>query len=128
MDTARFTVETDERLTCVDVTDRVTSALPRGTNGAVTVFAEHTTCGVLINEAEDRLLNDFEMFLDGVVADSGWDHDDLDDNADSHLRAALIGPDVTVPVHDGELELGTWQAILLVECDGPRRRTVSVST
>lgn len=50
----------------------------------------------------------------------------LDDNADSHLRAALIGPSVTVPATGGSPDLGRWQSVLLVECDGPRTRTVEV--
>jgi secondary thiamine-phosphate synthase enzyme len=127
MVTDRFAVETDDRLTCIDITDRVASALPEGADGAATVFAEHTTCGITVNEAERRLCGDVEAFLADLVPDEGWAHDEIDDNADSHLRASLIGPSVTVPVEDGRLGLGTWQSVLLVECDGPRRRTVSVT-
>ncbi|MFB6122957.1 MAG: secondary thiamine-phosphate synthase enzyme YjbQ [Haloferacaceae archaeon] len=119
-------VRTDDRLTVVDVTDRVTQALPADADGTCTVFVEHTTAGVVVNEAEDRLLADVEAFLSDLVPDSGWEHDRIDDNADSHLRAMLLGESVTVPVTDGELDLGTWQSILFVECDGPRRRTVRV--
>jgi secondary thiamine-phosphate synthase enzyme len=127
MPTETITVETDGRLTCLDITDRIAAAVPAGADGTVTVFARHTTCGITVNEAERRLLGDIESFFDALVADSGWAHDDIDDNADAHLRASLIGPDVTVPVVDGDLQLGTWQSVLLVECDGPRRRTVSVT-
>jgi secondary thiamine-phosphate synthase enzyme len=127
MPTDAFTVDTDERLTCLDVTDRVASALPSGADGTATVFARHTTCGVTVNEAEPRLLGDLEGFLSWLVADAGWAPDEIDDNADAHLRASLVGPSVTVPVADGDLDLGTWQSVLLVECDGPRRRTVTVA-
>jgi secondary thiamine-phosphate synthase enzyme len=65
-------------------------------------------------------------FLEATVDDSGWDHDRLDDNADSHLRALLVGPSETIPVTDGRLDTGTWQSVLLVECDGPRSRTVDI--
>lgn len=81
-----------------------------------------------MNEAERRLLGDFETALSELVADEGWAHDQLDGNADSHIRAMLVGPSETVPVDAGELQLGTWQSILLVECDGPRTRTVQVTT
>ncbi|MBO4247864.1 YjbQ family protein [Halomicrobium sp. IBSBa] len=121
-----FTVETDRRCQAVDVTERVESALPADANGTATIFVRHTTAGVAVNEAESRLLGDFESMLTDLVPDDGWDHDRLDGNADAHLRTLLLGPGETVPVDDGDLSLGTWQSVLLVECDGPRERTVTV--
>lgn len=121
-----FTVETDRRTQVVDVTDRVEAALPDDADGTATVFVEHTTAAVTVNEAESNLLGDLESFLESLVADSGWDHDRLDGNADAHLRAVLVGPSVTVPVDDGALALGPWQSVLIVECDGPRSRSVTV--
>ncbi|RDI70693.1 secondary thiamine-phosphate synthase enzyme YjbQ [Halopelagius longus] len=131
MGTARFDVETDARLDVSDVTDRVADAVDdaAGTDAdACTVFVRHTTAGVVCNENERRLLSDIEELLASAVPDEGWSHDELDGNADSHLRALLLGNSVTVPLADGELDLGTWQSLLLVECDGPRTRTVSVVT
>lgn len=127
MPTETITVDTDTRLTCLDITDQVASAVPDDVDGSVTVFAQHTTCGVTVNEAESRLLGDLEDFLSTLVADSGWAHDEIDDNADSHLRASVVGPSVSVPVVNGELQLGTWQSVLLVECDGPRKRSITVT-
>lgn len=127
MATETIHVETGERLTSIDITERVASSLPEGVDGTVTVFARHTTCGVTVNEAEPRLLGDLQDFLASLVPDTGWAHDELDDNADAHLRASLIGPNVSIPVTDGDLDLGTWQSVLLVECDGPRTRSVSVT-
>jgi secondary thiamine-phosphate synthase enzyme len=123
---AQFTVSTDERLSVVDVTDRVREALPADAGGAATVHVDHTTAAVTVNEAEPRLLGDFETALSELVSDEGWDHDALDGNADAHVRAMLVGPSVTVPVAGGQPDLGTWQSVLLVECDGPRTRTVRV--
>ena len=124
--TTEFAVETDRRLQVVDVTDRVERALPADATGTCTVFVRHTTCGIAVNEAESRLLGDFETFLRETVPDDGWAHDELDGNADSHLRALLLGPGETLPVRDGSLQLGRWQSVLLVECDGPRTRSVAV--
>jgi len=121
-----FTVSTDSPLSVVDVTDEVRTNLPNDADGTVTVFVRHTTAAVTVNEAELRLLGDFETALSGLVDDEGWAHDDLDGNADAHVRALLIGPSVTVPVSGGDLDLGTWQSILLVECDGPRERAIDV--
>lgn len=122
-----LTVSTDGRLSVVDITDRVRELVPDDADGVVTVFSQHTTAGISINEAEPRLLGDFESALSELVSDEGWAHDDIDDNADSHVRSLLVGASETIPVTDGTLQLGTWQAVLLVECDGPRTRTITVA-
>ncbi|MGM0371163.1 MAG: secondary thiamine-phosphate synthase enzyme YjbQ [Halobacteriota archaeon] len=126
MSAQSLTVETTNRLEVIDVTDQVQAAVPEGATGTVTVFSNHTTTGITVNEGEERLLNDFESALDSLVPDGGWEHDQIDDNADSHIRAMLVGPSETIPVADGTLQLGTWQSVLLVECDGPRTRTIKV--
>jgi secondary thiamine-phosphate synthase enzyme len=126
MGTSRILVSTEERLSVVDVTDRVQDTVPSDLQGSCTVFARHTTTGVTVNEAESRLLSDFESALSALVPDEGWEHDALDGNADAHVRAMLVGPSETVPVVDGDLDLGTWQSVLLVDCDGPRERALDV--
>jgi len=126
MTDATVDVSTDDRCQVLDVTDRVAEAVPDGATGTATVFVEHTTCAITVNEAERRLLGDFETALADLVPDEGWAHDKIDDNADSHVRAMLVGPSETVPVVEGTLQLGTWQSVLLVECDGPRTRSISV--
>jgi secondary thiamine-phosphate synthase enzyme len=122
-----LSITTDTRLTTVDVTSRVDDLVPDGTDGTCTVFVPHTTAGVVVQENESGLRQDLETMLRAVVDDGGWAHDRIDDNADAHLRAALLGPSVTVPVEDGDLALGTWQSLLFVECDGPRTRSLSVA-
>ena len=121
-----FDISTDARFSVVDVTDEVREAVPEDADGTAAVFVRHTTAAVTVNEAEPRLFGDFEDGLSDLIADEGWAHDALDGNADSHLRAMLIGPSVTVPIADGDLDVGTWQSVLLVECDGPRTRTIDV--
>lgn len=121
-----FDVRTEERLSAIDVTDSVESAIEDEPTGTVTVFVQHTTAGITVNEAEPRLLADFEAALADLVDDTGWTHDEIDDNADAHIRSMLVGPSVSIPVVDGSLQLGTWQSVLFVECDGPRTRTVQV--
>ncbi|WP_277554614.1 secondary thiamine-phosphate synthase enzyme YjbQ [Halobaculum limi] len=121
-----FIIDTDGHTAVHDVTDRVRAAVPADATGTCTVFCEHTTAGLVVNEAERRLLDDIERFVESLAPDEGWAHDELDGNADSHLRALLLGESVTVPVVDGDLALGRWQSVLLVECDGPRTRTVRV--
>ena len=121
-----FEIETSKKTEVVDVTDRVEEAVPADATGVCTVFVRHTTAGVVVQEAEQNLVEDIEGYLEDVVPDEGHAHDALDGNADSHLRATIVGTDASVPVEDGGLALGTWQSVLFVECDGPRSRTVEV--
>jgi secondary thiamine-phosphate synthase enzyme len=121
-----FTLETTESRTTVEITDEIRSAIPDDASGTVTVFVGHTTAGVCLQEDEHRLRRDVVDFLGDVVADEGWTHDRLDGNADSHLRAMLLGASETIPVEDGQLQTGTWQSVLFVECDGPRKREFHV--
>ena len=126
MSTTRFTVESDAHTDVIDITERVRDAVPDAAEGTCTVFVRHTTAGITVNEAEPRLLGDLGDALGDLVPDSGWDHDELDGNADSHVRAMFVGPSETIPVRDGSLDMGTWQSVLLVDCDGPRERAVDV--
>ena len=121
-----LTVETDSQTECINITDRVAATLPDNADGVCTIFSQHTTMGVVVNEAESRLLDDLAAALDDLIPDSGWQHDEIDDNADSHVWAMLVGESVTVPVADGTPQLGRWQSILAVECDGPRSRTLTL--
>ncbi|MDS0260576.1 secondary thiamine-phosphate synthase enzyme YjbQ [Haloarcula sp. S1CR25-12] len=122
-------IETTDRLDVVDITAEVERAVPAEfDSGLCTVFVEHTTAGVVVNEAEQRLLGDIEGYLERLVPDAdGYAHDELDGNADSHLRTLLLDESVSVPVREGALALGTWQSVLLVDCDGPRTRSVTVT-
>jgi secondary thiamine-phosphate synthase enzyme len=91
----------------------------------------HTTCAVFINEAQTALHADIKKFLDQAVArDAAWLHNDPSQsdcdrmNADSHLRAMLLGHSLTLQVTGGELALGQWQRVIVAELDGPRARTL----
>ena len=127
-----ITVTTDRRTQLLDITREVQEAL-NGANGAAAalVYVPHTTAGVTINEGADPLVaRDLESALEKVVED-GWEWKHVEDpdgpNAPSHVRAALLSPQVLVPLDDGRLALGTWQGIFFCELDGPRERTVYVT-
>ena len=97
-------------------------------DGLLLVSVPHTTCAVTLNEPEPGLLDDLARALERLVP---WDGDyahnqGSEDNAAAHVRANLIGHQVLVPVTDGRLQIGVWQDVLLIECDGPRSRTVDV--
>jgi secondary thiamine-phosphate synthase enzyme len=126
-----LTVRTERRTQLVDITREVREAVSGdGAGAAVLVYVPHTTAGVTINEhADPAVARDFEAALERLVGDGwGWQHvEEGEENAPSHIRAALMGPQVLIPLRDGELGLGTWQGIFFCELDGPRTRTVLVS-
>jgi len=62
-----------------------------------------------------------------LIPEGIWQHDKIDNNGAAHIKASLIGPSETIPVRDGKLLLGTWQAVMLVEFDGPRQRQLIVT-
>ena len=125
-----ITVKTDRKTQLIDITSQVREALDGQTGSAVLVYVPHTTAGVTINEHADPLVaRDFEMALERIVPEEwSWQHiEEGEENAPSHPRASLMGPQVLVPFRDGELALGTWQGIFFCELDGPRTRSVYVS-
>jgi len=97
-------------------------------DGLLLVSVPHTTCAVTLNEPEPGLLEDFAQALERLVPWEGrYAHNrGAEDNAAAHVRANLVGHQVLVPVVDGRLQVGVWQDVLLIECDGPGTRTVEV--
>jgi len=95
-------------------------------SGIVTVFAKHTTASVLMIEDEPGIRADTKTMWDRVVpADPNWQHNTRnpgEDNAHSHLRAQMQGVSQTIPFTDGQLTLGTWQQVVVVDFD-TRSRT-----
>jgi len=127
-----LTVRTERRTQLVDITRQVRDAVDGdgGSGSAALVYVPHTTAGVTINEhADPAVARDFEAALERLVGEEwGWQHiEEGEENAPSHIRAALMGPQVLVPLRDGQLALGTWQGIFFCELDGPRTRTVYVT-
>jgi secondary thiamine-phosphate synthase enzyme len=128
-----LTVETDQRIQLIDLTDRVMALVRKlgVKEGTLNLSPMHTTCTVLINEFQAALLVDIKKFLEQVVARGGeWMHNDPAHsdcdrmNADAHLRAMLLGHSLTLQITGGEVVLGQWQRVLLAELDGPRSRTL----
>lgn len=130
-----LTVPTQQRVEVVDLTEQVMALVRklRIAEGQVSVFSMHTTCTVFINEFQGALVADIKQFLERVVdRDGDWLHNDPEHsdcdrrNADSHLRALLLGHSLTLQVSGGELVLGQWQRVLMGELDGPRSRTIRI--
>jgi secondary thiamine-phosphate synthase enzyme len=125
-----ITVRSERRTQLLEITREVQEAINGEEAAAALVFVPHTTAGVTINEhADPAVARDFERAMERMVGDGwGWEHVEAgEENAPSHIRAALMSPQVVVPVHDGRLALGIWQGIFFCEFDGPRDRKVLVT-
>lgn len=125
----QFEVRTSTRTQFLDITSEVEDAVREMgvADGMCCVFIPHTTAGITINEnADPSVVRDMIAVLEKIAPrDAGYSH--AEGNADSHVKAGLMGSSVQVIIRNGRLQLGTWQGIYLCEFDGPRTRRVWVS-
>jgi secondary thiamine-phosphate synthase enzyme len=99
--------------------------------GSLMVSSLHTTCAIFVNEWQDALVHDVKAYLSSLIRkedyyrhnDPAWSDCDRH-NADSHLRALLLGMNLNLQISDGEVVLGEWQSVILAELDGPRERSI----
>ncbi len=116
----------------LDITPQVEAAVAESglTHGLVTVFVPGSTAAITTMEYEPGCVADFQRLMETLAPEDGsYAHNQRwgDGNGYAHLRAALVGPDLTVPLVQGRLALGTWQQIVLVDFDNrPRQRRVLV--
>ncbi|PLV60405.1 secondary thiamine-phosphate synthase enzyme YjbQ [Thermotoga sp. KOL6] len=124
----KLTIRTSMRVQFVDITSDVIRAIEESgvKNGICVVFVPHTTAGITINEnADPSVRHDIITTLSGLVpASANYTH--LEGNADSHIKASLVGSSVTLIIENGRPLLGTWQGVYFCEFDGPRTRSVYV--
>jgi len=119
-------VKTGSRIDMVDITSSVQKEISKSdmTDGICTVYVPHTTAGITINEGADpAVCHDIVTKLSELAPpNAGYRH--MEGNADSHIKASLMGSSVSVIVENGRLVIGTWQKIFFCEFDGPRSRRV----
>ena len=120
----RIRVKTTSRIEMVDVTGEIQKilALEDLNEGICLVYCPHTTAGVIVNEhADPTVAEDIASSLsEHFPHRRAWRH--LEGNADAHVKAAMTGSSVSIPITGGRLALGTWQGIFFCEFDGPRNR------
>ncbi len=138
--TESLSFHTNEGPEFINITDLVQEVVTNSgyREGRVLVFSRHTTAGIVIQEEEPLLLEDFEEFLEDLAPEEGGYrhnnfeirtvnmHPDEQENGHSHCRHLTIGPSEQLPVSEGRLMTGTWQEIFLVELDHAREREVVV--
>jgi secondary thiamine-phosphate synthase enzyme len=123
-----LTFNTKKRQEFIRITDDVASVVTKSgiIDGMVLVSAMHITSGVYVNDWEDGLIHDFQVWLE-KLAPSGLDyrhHRTGEDNADAHLKRTLMGHQVMLPITNGRLDLGPWEQVFYAEFDGQRPKRV----
>lgn len=125
---SQFSINTRSSTEMVNITTQVQNELGKAEikNGICTVFVPHTTAGITINEGADPdVADDMIMEINKIVPlQDGYKH--AEGNSAAHLKTSFFGSSVQIPVENGRLSLGTWQAIFICEFDGPRNRRVVV--
>ena len=121
-------IETKKSKEVIDITNRVSALIEKMDEGICLVFVQHTTCSVMLGEYEPGLDKDFINMFEQLKPKGPFIHAHNPDHAPSHLFSSMVGEQVSVPIKKGSLMLGTWQKIMLVEFDGPRRRNIIVQT
>ncbi len=121
-----FIITTRSSEELIDITHNVEEVVQKSNihNGVCLIYVPHATAGIIINESADpNIKRDFLSALDRFIPrHAGYLHDRIDNNAHAHIKSAVIGSSVSIPIKDGHLGLGTWQAIMLCEFDGPRSK------
>ncbi len=124
----QFTIQTSRRNEFVDITAQIQDLVEEVSEGVATVFVPHTTTAVTINEnADPAVPRDILKKLEELIPQQD-NYSHMEGNSDAHIKASLFGSSVRVIVKDGQLLLGTWQAIFFCEFDGPRTRKFYVQT
>jgi secondary thiamine-phosphate synthase enzyme len=121
---------TKQRQEFVRITDEIADIVKKSgvTEGTVLVSAMHITAGVFVNDWEDGLIHDFQVWLE-KLAPAGLDyrhHQTGEDNADAHLKRTIMGHQVVLPITKAALDLGPWEHVFYAEFDGQRRKRVVV--
>ncbi|MBI2655799.1 YjbQ family protein [Candidatus Woesearchaeota archaeon] len=118
-----FCISTKKKQEMIDITSHVNSIIKKSKikEGLCNVFTAHATAAIVINENYDpNICLDLIDALNKLVPSGVWRHDRIDGNADAHIKAAILGPQETIPIKNGELQLGRWQSLQFSELDGPR--------
>ena len=130
--TKTFSQKTSGFCDIIDITAKVREHIEKEKikEGLVTVFVAGSTAALTTIEFESGLVQDLKEFVEKLIpSDRRYHHDDRwgDDNGFSHLRAALFGPSLAIPIENGRPVLGTWQQIVLLDFDNrPRTREIMV--
>ncbi|MBI1864123.1 YjbQ family protein [Candidatus Woesebacteria bacterium] len=110
----------------VDLTDKINELLKKENikQGICHLFAVHTTCSLTTLDLDPGTDLDFFFFFLKIFPSMSYRHSHDPSHVGDHIISSIIGPSVTIPIEEGQLVLGTWQRVVLVELSGPREREI----
>jgi secondary thiamine-phosphate synthase enzyme len=129
----KFSISTKGHYDFIDITDRVQSAVNKSgvKDGIAVVFVPGSTAAITTIEHESGVIEDIIAVFEKIAPEAGdYKHHQRwgDRNGAAHIKSALVGPEFFVPVENGQLQLGTWQQIVLIDFDEkPRNRDIIVT-
>jgi secondary thiamine-phosphate synthase enzyme len=129
MNTRTISVSTDDKKQVIDLTDAVDSFLSavKAKDGLCHVFCLHTTCAVTTADLDPGTDLDMLDAFEAMMPKLKYRHPHNPAHVPDHIMSSIIGPSVFVPVESGQLRVGTWQRIVLIELDGPRERDIQLT-
>ena len=125
----QLTFATSQKKQILDITDDIQSYVKDASNedGLVHLFIQHTTAALTVADLDPGTDLDMLDAFEEMIPKLQYRHPHDPSHVGDHIMSSIIGPDVTAPFRSNELQLGTWQRIVLVELDGPRERNVLLS-
>lgn len=117
-------LDTNKTFEIIDITSKINEIIANSniSNGIVNIFSTSAIC---VNENEEGLLEDLEFVLSNIISNKfSYKHDNIDNNAESHLKSFLLSSSESVPISNNKLNLGTWQSVFFIELDGPRHNRI----
>jgi secondary thiamine-phosphate synthase enzyme len=126
----KFEVVSSKRTEIIDITEEIAKVVEKSRikKGICQIFLPHATAAIILEENENGLIHDIENYIKtNFPRNANYEHNKVDDNADSHLASGFIGQSRIYPIENYEIVRGTWQRALLLELDGPRKRKVFIT-
>ena len=125
----KITVETSEKRQVIDITDLINQELEKQNfkEGLCNLFLTHTTAAITTADLDPGTDQDYLDAFEAMIPKLNYQHPHDPSHTPDHLLSSLIGTSLNLPVETGQLVLGTWQRVILIEFDGPRQREIVIN-
>lgn len=125
----QLSIPTTKKKEIIDITDMINEQLRKqnARDGSCLIFVKHTTAAITTADLDPGTDLDMLDAFEALMPKREYRHPHNPAHVTDHILSSIIGPSVTIPLKNGELDLGTWQRVVLIELDGPRERTIVIN-
>lgn len=122
----KLDIKTQNKRQVVDITDKINEEIKKSRvkDGVCNIFVTHTTAGLTTADLDPGTDQDYLHAFAHMVPNLNYQHPHDPSHMSDHILSSLIGTSLNIPVENGQLVLGIWQKVVLIELDGPKERTV----